>query len=99
LQTPYYVALDHASKSIVLTVRGTLSLHDVIIDLSASSDDVDIPGVPPGTRSHSVSRVSPSNLLCNIEYLPWTMDAQMVESRISLRRDLTISKRLISLQQ
>ncbi|CAG0915281.1 unnamed protein product [Notodromas monacha] len=51
-ETPFYVALDHESKSIVVTIRGTLSLHDVLTDLSASSEEVSVPGIPEGTRSH-----------------------------------------------
>eukprot|EP00106_Octopus_bimaculoides_P022591 XP_014790033.1 PREDICTED: sn1-specific diacylglycerol lipase alpha-like [Octopus bimaculoides] len=36
-KTPFYVALDHTQKKVIVCVRGTLSLQDVLTDLKAES--------------------------------------------------------------
>lgn len=41
-QVPFYIALDHKEKVIVVAIRGTLSLEDVFTDLMAFASD----GVP-----------------------------------------------------
>uniref|UniRef100_UPI00358FED08 diacylglycerol lipase-beta-like n=1 Tax=Myxine glutinosa TaxID=7769 RepID=UPI00358FED08 len=51
-EVPFYVALDHKSKSVVVAVRGTLSLQDVLTDLSTDHEDVEIDGVPEGGSAH-----------------------------------------------
>ncbi|RWS28188.1 sn1-specific diacylglycerol lipase alpha-like isoform X6, partial [Leptotrombidium deliense] len=37
-EPPFFVALDHEKRTIVVSVRGTLSLQDVITDLNAEGD-------------------------------------------------------------
>ena len=37
-EPPFFVALDYDKNSIVISVRGTLSLHDVITDLNAEGE-------------------------------------------------------------
>ncbi|XP_021355357.1 sn1-specific diacylglycerol lipase alpha-like isoform X2 [Mizuhopecten yessoensis] len=37
-ETPFYVALDHRHKKVVICVRGTLSLQDVLTDLKADAE-------------------------------------------------------------
>ncbi|XP_064082451.1 diacylglycerol lipase-alpha-like [Macrobrachium nipponense] len=37
-ETPFFVALDHKRRSIVISIRGTLSMKDVITDLNAESE-------------------------------------------------------------
>ncbi|XP_046574796.1 diacylglycerol lipase-alpha-like [Haliotis rubra] len=44
-ETPFYVALDHAEKTVVVCVRGTLSLQDVLTDLKAEAET--LPLTPP----------------------------------------------------
>uniref|UniRef100_A0A8C4QS33 sn-1-specific diacylglycerol lipase n=1 Tax=Eptatretus burgeri TaxID=7764 RepID=A0A8C4QS33_EPTBU len=51
-EVPFYVALDHKSKSVVVAVRGTLSLQDVLTDLSTDHEDVETDGVPEGCFAH-----------------------------------------------
>ena len=34
----HYVALDHQTKSVVVTIRGTMSFHDVLVDLVCEQD-------------------------------------------------------------
>lgn len=42
----YYLAVDHSTKSIVLTCRGSLGLSDLITDLTADYDQVTLPFAP-----------------------------------------------------
>ncbi|CAG2106899.1 unnamed protein product [Medioppia subpectinata] len=37
-EPPFFVALDYDKRSVVISVRGTLSLHDVITDLNAEGE-------------------------------------------------------------
>ncbi|KAI8616622.1 Alpha/Beta hydrolase protein, partial [Chytriomyces sp. MP71] len=42
----FYLILDHPNKSVVLCLRGTLSLHDLFVDLTCESQEVQIQGAP-----------------------------------------------------
>lgn len=44
-ELPFYVVIDRATNSVVLAIRGTLSLQDVITDLVIERGDLDITGV------------------------------------------------------
>ncbi|XP_059479899.1 diacylglycerol lipase-alpha isoform X2 [Neocloeon triangulifer] len=44
-QTPFFVALDYARRKVVLSIRGTLSMKDVITDLNAEGEP--LPLHPP----------------------------------------------------
>ncbi|KAL5010448.1 hypothetical protein ScPMuIL_012753 [Solemya velum] len=44
-ETPFYVALDHRYKKVVICVRGTLSLQDILTDLKADAET--LPLDPP----------------------------------------------------
>lgn len=37
-EPPFFVAVDHEKRAVVVTIRGTLSLQDVITDLNAEGD-------------------------------------------------------------
>ncbi|UYV66257.1 PARVA [Cordylochernes scorpioides] len=39
-ETPFFVALDHEKRTVVVSIRGTLSLQDVITDLNAEADQL-----------------------------------------------------------
>ncbi|ORY46811.1 alpha/beta-hydrolase [Rhizoclosmatium globosum] len=39
----FYLILDHPNKSVVLCLRGTLSLHDLLVDLSSAADRITLP--------------------------------------------------------
>ncbi|GLI65498.1 hypothetical protein VaNZ11_009046 [Volvox africanus] len=43
---PYYVAVDRQRRSVVVAVRGSLSLSDVVTDLLCEPAEYDVPGVP-----------------------------------------------------
>jgi sn1-specific diacylglycerol lipase len=44
-QIPFSIAVDHERKTVVLSVRGTLSIKDVLTDVSVSMVKVRIPGI------------------------------------------------------
>ncbi|GFT65747.1 sn1-specific diacylglycerol lipase alpha [Nephila pilipes] len=39
-ETPFFVALDHEKRTVVISIRGTLSLQDVVTDLNAEADQL-----------------------------------------------------------
>ena len=43
---PFIVSLDHEMQSVVVSVRGTLSMHDLITDLIASTEPIEFPEHP-----------------------------------------------------
>lgn len=40
---------DHRTKSIVLAVRGSISLRDIFTDLVAAPEKIDVEGLPEGS--------------------------------------------------
>ncbi|RZF32805.1 hypothetical protein LSTR_LSTR011451 [Laodelphax striatellus] len=44
-ETPFFVAIDYKKRKVVLSIRGTLSMKDVITDLNAESET--LPLTPP----------------------------------------------------
>ncbi|XP_066995653.2 diacylglycerol lipase-beta isoform X2 [Anabrus simplex] len=51
-QLPYFVAADHKTRSIVLVIRGSISLRDVFTDLTAGAEFFDAPGIPANSMAH-----------------------------------------------
>ena len=45
-QTPFLVCLDHEMESVVISIRGTLSMHDLITDLIAITEPIAFPDHP-----------------------------------------------------
>ncbi|XP_023932665.1 sn1-specific diacylglycerol lipase beta [Lingula anatina] len=43
-EIPFFVALDHEYQTVVVAVRGTLSFRDVLTDLTAEDEDVEVAG-------------------------------------------------------
>lgn len=39
-ETPFFVALDHKRRAVVISIRGTLSMKDVVTDLNAESEPI-----------------------------------------------------------
>lgn len=46
---PYYVVADHKTGSIVLVVRGSISMRDVFTDLNAGAEKFEAEGLPPNS--------------------------------------------------
>ncbi|XP_070577042.1 diacylglycerol lipase-alpha-like [Ptychodera flava] len=51
-ETPFFIAVDHKRKTIVISVRGTLSLQDCLTDLSADISHLPLDGVPDDWLGH-----------------------------------------------
>lgn len=51
-EIPFFVALDHKTEAILVAVRGTLSLEDVLTDLSAECECLHTEGVQGECFSH-----------------------------------------------
>ncbi|CAB1338219.1 unnamed protein product, partial [Coregonus sp. 'balchen'] len=43
-EIPFFVALDHKSEAVLVAVRGTLSLRDLLTDLSANCENLPVEG-------------------------------------------------------
>ncbi|XP_023316995.1 sn1-specific diacylglycerol lipase beta-like isoform X2 [Trichogramma pretiosum] len=51
-EIPFCVLADHKTSSIVVVIRGSLSLRDIITDIAAASDSFEPEGLPPGSMAH-----------------------------------------------
>uniref|UniRef100_S4RYA7 Diacylglycerol lipase-beta n=1 Tax=Petromyzon marinus TaxID=7757 RepID=S4RYA7_PETMA len=51
-QIPFFVALDHDMQAVVVSVRGTLSLRDVLTDLSADCESMQVDGLQQDCYAH-----------------------------------------------
>ncbi|XP_031774668.1 sn1-specific diacylglycerol lipase beta-like [Apis florea] len=51
-EIPFFVIADEKTNKIVIILRGSLSLRDVITDITADSVIFECEGVPPGAQAH-----------------------------------------------
>ncbi|XP_047740268.1 diacylglycerol lipase-alpha isoform X2 [Hyalella azteca] len=51
-ETPFFVALDHSRKAVVISIRGTLSMKDMITDLNAESEPLPMDTVKDDWLGH-----------------------------------------------
>ncbi|XP_025832678.1 sn1-specific diacylglycerol lipase beta [Agrilus planipennis] len=51
-ELPFCIITDHKTSSIVVAVRGSISLRDIFTDLTAGSDQFEAEGLPPDTMAH-----------------------------------------------
>ncbi|XP_014208367.1 sn1-specific diacylglycerol lipase beta-like [Copidosoma floridanum] len=51
-EIPFCVLADHKTSSIVVVIRGSLSLRDLITDIAAASDSFETEGLPTGSMAH-----------------------------------------------
>ncbi|KAK7134174.1 hypothetical protein R3I93_017547 [Phoxinus phoxinus] len=51
-EIPFFVALDHKREAVLVAVRGTLSLKDVLTDLSAECENISVDGVSGTCYAH-----------------------------------------------
>ena len=50
--TPFFVVKDALTKSIVIAIRGTMSLADIITDMGGWPAAMDVEGLPPSFKGH-----------------------------------------------
>ena len=72
-ETPFFISVDYNKSAIVITIRGTLSMKDIITDLSAESELIPLQNINHTWKGHKVlfqprggdvSDVSDVMLLC-----------------------------------
>ncbi|XP_022093970.1 sn1-specific diacylglycerol lipase alpha-like isoform X2 [Acanthaster planci] len=51
-ETPFYVALDHSRRKVIVAVRGTLSMQDWLTDLSADISEIPLDNCPNDWFGH-----------------------------------------------
>lgn len=51
-ELPFCLIAHHETSSVVLAIRGSISLRDVLTDLTAASERFDADGMPPETMAH-----------------------------------------------
>lgn len=56
---------DHRTKSIVLAVRGSISLRDIFTDLVAAPEKIDVEGLPEGSMVNPRTYKDGIVCLCN----------------------------------
>ncbi|KDR23659.1 Sn1-specific diacylglycerol lipase beta [Zootermopsis nevadensis] len=51
-EMPYYLVADHKTGSIVLVIRGSISMRDIFTDLNAGAEKFEAEGLPPNSMAH-----------------------------------------------
>jgi sn1-specific diacylglycerol lipase len=49
-EVPFLVIADHSTKSIVIVMRGSISLRDIFTDFTAASYELEAPELPPNCK-------------------------------------------------
>nr|CAD7615244.1 unnamed protein product [Timema genevievae] len=61
-KAPFFVSLDHVTQSVVVTIRGSISLRDLFTDFTAGADRFDVEGLPPDTMAHKGMIIGANNI-------------------------------------
>ncbi|XP_049776823.1 diacylglycerol lipase-beta-like [Schistocerca cancellata] len=61
-QLPFFVTSDHKTCSIVIVIRGSISMRDVFTDLTAGADYLEIPELPENSMGHRGMILGAKNL-------------------------------------
>ncbi|KAK0077093.1 hypothetical protein PV326_010305 [Microctonus aethiopoides] len=67
-EIPFCVVVDHKTTSIVIVIRGSLSLRDLITDIAAASDLFEPEGLPPGSMAHRGMIIGAKVLLRQLDH-------------------------------
>lgn len=62
-ELPFCVIFDHERESIVVAVRGSISLRDIFTDLTAGSEKFEAEGLPQDTAAHKGMSMGAAKLL------------------------------------
>ncbi|XP_043260888.1 diacylglycerol lipase-beta-like isoform X1 [Colletes gigas] len=66
-EVPFFVIDDHKTNSIVITIRGSLSLRDLITDFTADSVIFECEGLPPGSMAHRAMLIGAKIILKELD--------------------------------
>ncbi|XP_046822696.1 diacylglycerol lipase-beta-like isoform X1 [Vespa crabro] len=67
-EIPFCVIVDHKTSSIVIIVRGSLSLRDLITDIAAASETFECLGLPSGSMAHKGMILGAKTLLKQLHH-------------------------------
>ncbi|XP_076879205.1 diacylglycerol lipase-alpha [Brachyhypopomus gauderio] len=80
-ETPFYVAVDHGKKKVVISIRGTLSPKDALTDLTGDSERL------PVEEQHGVW-LGHKGMVYSAEYIKKKLEQEMILSQ-AFGRDLS----------
>ncbi|EDO44911.1 predicted protein [Nematostella vectensis] len=66
-EIPFYVALDRDKKTVVVSIRGTLSMKDTLTDLTGHGEDIHIEGLDGGMAHKIITMVCKTKLYVDHE--------------------------------
>ncbi|KFO07205.1 Sn1-specific diacylglycerol lipase alpha, partial [Balearica regulorum gibbericeps] len=79
-ETPFYVAVDHDKKKVVISIRGTLSPKDALTDLTGDAERLPVEG-------HHGTWLGHKGMVLSAEYIKKKLEQEMVLSQ-AFGRDL-----------
>uniref|UniRef100_A0A3Q2TNB1 Diacylglycerol lipase-alpha n=1 Tax=Fundulus heteroclitus TaxID=8078 RepID=A0A3Q2TNB1_FUNHE len=79
-ETPFFVAVDHAKKKVVISIRGTLSPKDALTDLTGDSERLPVEGQHGTWLGHK-------GMVYSAEYIKKKLEQEMILSQ-AFGRDL-----------
>ncbi|CAO2584675.1 Diacylglycerol lipase-alpha [Lemmus lemmus] len=79
-ETPFYVAVDHDKKKVVISIRGTLSPKDALTDLTGDAERLPVEG-------HRGTWLGHKGMVLSAEYIKKKLEQEMVLSQ-AFGRDL-----------
>ncbi|XP_041917443.1 diacylglycerol lipase-alpha isoform X2 [Alosa sapidissima] len=80
-ETPFFVAVDHGKKKVVISIRGTLSLKDALTDLTGDSERLPVEGQHGTWLGHK-------GMVYSAEYIKKKLEQEMILSQ-AFGRDLS----------
>uniref|UniRef100_M3ZYH2 Diacylglycerol lipase-alpha n=1 Tax=Xiphophorus maculatus TaxID=8083 RepID=M3ZYH2_XIPMA len=80
-ETPFFVAVDHAKKKVVISIRGTLSPKDALTDLTGDSERLPVEGQHGTWLGHK-------GMVYSAEYIKKKLEQEMILSQ-AFGRDLS----------
>ncbi|KAI1890097.1 hypothetical protein AGOR_G00169710 [Albula goreensis] len=79
-ETPFFVAVDHEKKKVVISIRGTLSPKDALTDLTGDSERLPVEG-------HHGTWLGHKGMVYSAEYIKKKLEQEMILSQ-AFGRDL-----------
>lgn len=84
-QLPFCILADHSTKSLVISVRGSLSFRDIFTDLTANSEKFDVPGIPADTSAHKGMLAAAEELMKRLK------EGNILERSVNTYPDYTLT--------
>ena len=68
-ETPFFISVDYNKSAIVITIRGTLSMKDIITDLSAESELIPLQNINHTWKGHKVELARQGDMKSLVRYV------------------------------